>query len=284
MSHPALPQPAESLPAKSLPRGQRLAEPDPAVALSLTGVIKQYPGVRALDGVDLSVAAGEVHAVLGENGAGKSTLVGVAAGSVPPDSGEIVLCGERFAALTPAQAREHGLALVYQTPSLAGSLTVSESMLLVVPEGKRPSRAQARQWTERLLSGLGLDIDANMRVSDLSAREAHLVEIAGAIASEPAVLVLDEPTEALGPDETQWLFHQIREVTDKRTAEMIKKDLKRAGIPYVDYYSAMADADGGLKGELSGDGVHPNDKGYEAMRPLVERGIAAALAGGAGSD
>jgi ribose transport system ATP-binding protein len=186
--------------------------------LSLTGVVKRYPGVRALDGVDLSVIAGEVHAVLGENGAGKSTLVSVAAGSVTPDSGEIILQGERFTALTPAQAREHGLALVYQTPSLVGSLTVSESMLLVVPEGKRPSRAEARQWTGRLLCRLGLDIDASTLVSELSARETHLVEIAGAIASAPAILVLDEPTEALGPDETQWLFDRIRELTAERTA------------------------------------------------------------------
>jgi ribose transport system ATP-binding protein len=194
------------------------AAPTPQAALSLTNVVKQYPGVRALDGVDLSVAAGEVHAVLGENGAGKSTLVGVAAGSVAPDGGEIALLGQQYAALTPALARQHGLALVYQVPSLAGSLTVSESMLLLVPERDRPSAADARRWTERLLQGLGLDIDARLLVSELTLREAHLVEIAGALASKPRVLVLDEPTEALGPDETQWLFGQIRALTAQQVA------------------------------------------------------------------
>ncbi|MFC7641166.1 ATP-binding cassette domain-containing protein [Streptosporangium lutulentum] len=83
-------------------------------ALALSGIVKQYPGVRALDGVDLTVRPGEIHAVLGENGAGKSTLVGVAAGSVTPDEGRISLLGTSYPAMTPTVAREHGLALVYR--------------------------------------------------------------------------------------------------------------------------------------------------------------------------
>jgi ribose transport system ATP-binding protein len=180
------------------------------VALSLAGIVKQYPGVRALDGVDLTVFQGQIHAVLGENGAGKSTLVGVAAGSVTPDEGVVTLLGRAYPAMTPALAREHGLALVYQTPALAQTLTVSESMLLLLPESVRPAVGEAREWTRRHLCGLGLDIDAGLLVSELTPREAHLVEIAAALATNPRVLVLDEPTEALGPDETAWLFTQIR--------------------------------------------------------------------------
>ncbi|MET7392811.1 ATP-binding cassette domain-containing protein [Dactylosporangium sp. NPDC005572] len=187
-------------------------------ALALSGIVKQYPGVRALDGVDLTVRPGVVHAVLGENGAGKSTLVGVAAGSVTPDEGRITILGREYAAMTPAVAREHGLALVYQTPALAGSLTVAESMLVLLPEQVRPKVGAASAWTDAHLRGLGLDIDADLQISDLTVREAHLVEIAAALATEPRVLVLDEPTEALGPDETNWLFDRIRALVATGTA------------------------------------------------------------------
>jgi ribose transport system ATP-binding protein len=187
-------------------------------SLKLTGIVKQYPGVRALDGVDLAVNAGEVHAVLGENGAGKSTLVGVAAGSVTPDGGHIAVLGREYPAMTPALAREHGLALVYQTPALAGSLTVAESMLLLLPEQVRPKVGAASAWTGEHLRGLGLDIDPDLLVSDLTVREAHLVEIAAALATGPKVLVLDEPTEALGPDETAWLFDRVRALASAGTA------------------------------------------------------------------
>ncbi|MFD2415089.1 ATP-binding cassette domain-containing protein [Amycolatopsis pigmentata] len=179
-------------------------------ALALSGIVKQYPGVRALAGVDLTVRPGQVHAVLGENGAGKSTLVGVAAGSVTPDQGRITLLGKEYPAMTPVVARAHGLALVYQTPALAPSLTVAEAMLVLLPETVRPSVAGAREWTRNHFAGLGLEIDAELRIADLTPREAHLVEIAAALATDPRVLVLDEPTEALGPDETDWLFRQVR--------------------------------------------------------------------------
>ncbi|ROO59207.1 ribose transport system ATP-binding protein [Micromonospora sp. Llam0] len=178
--------------------------------LTLRGIVKTYPGVRALDGVDLTVRAGEVHAVLGENGAGKSTLVGVAAGAVAPDSGTITLLGREHRRLTPALARADGLALVYQTPVLVGSLTVAESMLMLLPERVRPGVDQVAAWTRRHLDELGLPIDAATLVADLTPRQAHLIEIAAALGSEPQVLVLDEPTEALGPDETEWLFEQVR--------------------------------------------------------------------------
>src|SRR6187402_3965887 len=97
-------------------------------ALTLTGITKTYPGVRALDDVSVSVVRGKVHAILGENGAGKSTLVGIAAGSVVPDSGTIGLAGEEVARHTTREARERGLAIVYQIPALAPSLTVLDSV------------------------------------------------------------------------------------------------------------------------------------------------------------
>lgn len=187
-------------------------------ALSLTGITKTYPGVTALDGVSVDVAAGRVHAVLGENGAGKSTLVGIAAGSVVPDSGTIDLAGQQHEKIQPRDAREAGLAIVYQTPALAPSLSVVDAVLLLLPESKRPSRRRAVGWLADHFASLALSIDPLALVSSLSLREAHLVEIAAALASDPRVLVLDEPTEALGPEETAWLFDRVRGLVESGVA------------------------------------------------------------------
>ncbi|MBT9605818.1 ATP-binding cassette domain-containing protein [Microbacterium sp.] len=189
-----------------------------ASALTLSGITKTYPGVTALDAVSVDIAAGRVHAVLGENGAGKSTLVGIAAGSVVPDSGTIGLAGREFDRIRPAEAREAGLAIVYQIPALAPSLSVVDAVLLLLPASKRPSRRTAAAWVTAHFQRLSLKIDPHVLVSSLSLREAHLVEIAAALASDPRVLVLDEPTEALGPEETAWLFAQVRGLLEKGVA------------------------------------------------------------------
>ncbi len=181
-------------------------------ALVLTGITKTYPGVRALGDVSVTVVRGKVHAILGENGAGKSTLVGIAAGSVVPDSGTIGLGGEDYTRIQPRTARERGLAIVYQTPALAPSLSVLDAVLLLLPESKRPKRRGAAAWLTKHFESLGLKIDPGATISSLSLREAHLIEIAAALASGPSVLVLDEPTEALGPEETRWLFDRIQEL------------------------------------------------------------------------
>ena len=139
-------------------------------ALKLTGITKTYPGVRALDDVSVSVAKGRVHAILGENGAGKSTLVGIAAGSVVPDSGTIGLAGEDFPRIQPRDARERGLAIVYQIPALAPSLTVLDAVLLLLPESKRPRRRGAAAWLEEHFASLRLEIDPTATISSLSLR------------------------------------------------------------------------------------------------------------------
>lgn len=187
-------------------------------ALVLEGITKAYPGVRALDDVTVSVERGRVHAVLGENGAGKSTLVGIAAGSVVPDRGTIVLAGQEYERIRPREARQQGLAIVYQIPALAPSLSVVDAVLLLLPDDKRPARREAHDWVVEQFTRLGLEIDPQAPISSLSQREAHLIEIAAALASEPDVLVLDEPTEALGPEETRWLFAQVHDLLARGVA------------------------------------------------------------------
>ncbi|MFN8196477.1 MAG: ATP-binding cassette domain-containing protein [Nocardioidaceae bacterium] len=193
-----------------------LTSVDPA--LVLTGITKTYPGVRALDGVSVSAHPGRVHAILGENGAGKSTLVGIAAGSVVPDSGTIGLGGAEFSRIQTREARERGLAIVYQTPALAPALSVLDAVLLLVPQEIRPARREAAAWLNQHFARLGLDFDPATLVSRLSPREAHLIEFAAALAADPQVLVLDEPTEALGAEETRWLFGQIADLLAKGVA------------------------------------------------------------------
>ncbi len=151
-----------------------------ASALTLSGITKTYPGVTALDAVSVDIAAGRVHAVLGENGAGKSTLVGIAAGSVVPDAGTIGLAGREFDRIRPAEAREAGLAIVYQIPALAPSLSVVDAVPSAAPASKRPSRRTAAAWVTAHFERLSLKIDPHALVSSLSLREAHLVEIAAA--------------------------------------------------------------------------------------------------------
>ncbi|UUW91476.1 ATP-binding cassette domain-containing protein [Pimelobacter simplex] len=191
---------------------------DQSAALRLDGIGKSYPGVRALDGVSLELLPGRVHAILGENGAGKSTLVGIAAGSVVPDQGTIDLAGQTHRRLQPGQARAQGLAIVYQTPALAPTLTVVDAVLTLLPADKKPARGNATAWLAGLFTDLGLPIDPGAVVGDLSQREAHLIEIAAALACDPQVLVLDEPTEALGAEETSWLFDKVAELQGRGTA------------------------------------------------------------------
>lgn len=187
-------------------------------ALHLSHITKDYPGVRAVADVSVAVRPGEVHAFLGENGAGKSTLVGIAAGSVVPTSGTIELLGETIERSDPADIRRRGLGIVYQIPALAPALSVADAFQLIVPERIRPGARGAVAWVQGCLDRLGIAVDATATVGSLSQRQAHLVEIGAALVSEPKVLILDEPTEALGPDETEWLFARIRELAARDVA------------------------------------------------------------------
>ncbi len=180
-----------------------------SLRLSVRGVSKVYPGVRALDDVSLDVAAGEIHALLGENGAGKSTLGKILAGVVARDAGEILLDGQPLGALDETGAAALGIGIVHQEGSLVGQLSVAENVFA----GRQPTRwlgqvdrAVMNRRTAALMQELGLSIDPRTRVDQLFPAQAQVVEIAKALSRELRLLILDEPTAALTLTETERLF------------------------------------------------------------------------------
>lgn len=182
------------------------------VRLSMSGVTKRYPGVVALDDVSFEAYAGEIHALVGGNGAGKSTLMAVASGAITPDEGSIEINGQRLARISPVAARDQGLAIAFQHPALLPDLTVAENLALSVPETKRPGFGDLHDWAQAKLEPMGMAISPTARVGSLSLAEKQAVEICGALACDPDVVIFDEPTEAFMNEETQRLFEQIRKL------------------------------------------------------------------------
>jgi rhamnose transport system ATP-binding protein len=185
------------------------------VLLRLAGVVKSFGGVRALRGVDFDLRPGEVHAILGENGAGKSTLIKVIAGAHAPDGGTVELAGEPLTDLTPARARQLGIAVIYQQPALFADLSVAENIALRVEPGgswRRVRWGERRSRASGLLARVGAAIDPDAAVRSLTMPQQQLVEIAAALGSDARVLILDEPTASLGEHDAQNLFRVIAEL------------------------------------------------------------------------
>lgn len=177
-------------------------------SLSLRGITKRYPGVVANDDVSLDVAAGEIHAILGENGAGKSTLVKIIAGAVQADAGTIAFGGRPVRVGGPAEARALGVAMVYQHFSLFDSLSVGENILLGLGPGV--TRAELVPRIRTLGERYGLKVDPDAHVHDLSMGERQRVEILRALLAQPRLLILDEPTSVLTPQAVERLFDTLR--------------------------------------------------------------------------
>jgi ribose transport system ATP-binding protein len=168
--------------------------------LSMRGLRKRFGATVALDGVDLDVEAGEVHALLGENGAGKSTLMKILAGAVVPDAGSIVIDGVGVEIRTPRDAQRHAIAMIHQELVLAPHLTVVENLRL----GRE--RATTLEDARSALADLEIDVDPFARVGRLAPPERQLVEIARALVARARIVVLDEPTSSLGAAEIERVF------------------------------------------------------------------------------
>jgi ABC-type sugar transport system ATPase subunit len=189
-------------------------------ALEVRNLTKRFPGVLALDGVDFVLGRGEIHALVGQNGAGKSTMINVLSGMLAPDAGEIHLSGQPASIDSTRKAIELGIATVYQELSLLPNLTVAQNIVL----GHEPRRiglldvAAMRAAARKALTRIGVEMADDMPVGLLSLAERQLVEIAKALAHDPTVLVLDEPTAALGAREVERLFAILRRLSGEGTS------------------------------------------------------------------
>jgi ribose transport system ATP-binding protein len=186
----------------------------------MRGVTKRFPGVLAVDAVDLDILPGTVHVVAGENGAGKSTLMKLLSQVERPDDGVIEIGGEPVAFHGPGHAQRLGVAMIYQEFALAPHLTVAQNLFL----GREPGRFGAldrraeRRRARDVLSQVGLDIDPDRRVSSLSVAQQQLVEIARALAIEARLVIMDEPTAVLPERDIEGLFAVIGELTRRGIA------------------------------------------------------------------
>jgi ABC-type sugar transport system ATPase subunit len=181
----------------------------------MEGVKKEFPGVRALDGVDFYLKPGEIHALLGINGAGKSTLIKILSGVYSKDEGTISLDQNQIEINSPQDALEHGIATVYQDPQMIPSFTGYENIFLGFETEKKGTfttidRKKLHEEAERILERFPVDIDLTAPVSQLTAVEQEIIAILRALSREMSVLVLDEPTSILTETEKQVLFGLIR--------------------------------------------------------------------------
>jgi simple sugar transport system ATP-binding protein len=184
--------------------------------LDIEGLTKAYPGVVANDDVSFSIQPGEVHALLGENGAGKSTLVKMIYGLVKPDRGAMRLRGAAYEPAEPRAARAAGVAMVFQHFSLFEALSVAENIALGMEDPPKPRDLAAR--IRQVSETYGLPLDPDRLVGDLSAGERQRVEIIRCLLQDPKLLIMDEPTSVLTPQEVEILFHTLRKLSAEGTS------------------------------------------------------------------
>lgn len=189
--------------------------------LAMRGIVKRFPGVRALDGVDLEVRAGEVHCLLGQNGAGKSTLIKVLSGALRADTGEVLLDGSPVRPADPATAMAMGITTIYQELDLVEGLSVADNIFLGHERARLgfTRRGQTHRAAAELLARLGHgEIRPGTEVARLSPARRQIVSMARALSQDARLIIMDEPSAALAHDEVANLFRVIRELTAQGVA------------------------------------------------------------------
>jgi simple sugar transport system ATP-binding protein len=184
--------------------------------LALSGIVKAFPGTLANDHVDLAIKPGEIHALLGENGAGKSTLVKIIYGVLQPDAGEIRWKGQPVRIASPSHARELGIGMVFQHFSLFEALTVAENIELGINDASLRRGLRAR--IVEISRAYGLPLEPDRHVHDLSVGERQRIEIVRCLLQQPKLLIMDEPTSVLTPQEVEKLFETLRRLAHEGCA------------------------------------------------------------------
>lgn len=247
-----------------------------ALVLEARGVCKRFGDVIALDGVDLTCAGGEVHAVLGENGAGKSTLMHVVSGLLAADGGEMRLAGTSVRWRGADEARAAGIAMVHQHFMLVPTMTVAENLALARRAfGLLDRRALDREVRD-LARERGIDVgDPGRRVEDLSVGEQQRVEILKALVDVPLLLILDEPTAVLTPAEVDDLFILLRELASRGTAVAIVTHKLAEVFAIADRVSVLRQGrrvGGGAASEFDHESLARAMVGEHAGAPSVQKG------------
>lgn len=188
------------------------------VILTMKGIDKSFPGVHALDHVDLEIRKGEVHALMGENGAGKSTLMKVLTGIYSKDSGSITYEGKEVEFTSPRDAQDAGIVIVHQELNMLNHLTVAQNIFIgrEIMNGKLINDAKMNEEAAKLFRQLNIDIDPKEKMGNLTVGKQQMCEIAKAISHEAKVIIFDEPSAALTESEIEELFKIIRDLRDKQ--------------------------------------------------------------------
>jgi ribose transport system ATP-binding protein len=190
----------------------------PSTVLSLRGISKRFGPVQANDDISIEFVAGEIHALLGENGSGKSTLLSIASGSLAPDEGTVEIAGQRLPSASPRLATGLGLGMAYQHLTAVAGLTIAENLYLGAPSDVRPAYGDMYAWAADRLAERELELEVTARVESLSAAQLQMLEVVSALLSSPKVLLLDEPTTALGHADVQRLHALIRSLATRGMA------------------------------------------------------------------
>jgi ribose transport system ATP-binding protein len=188
--------------------------------VELQNISKSFGGIAALKDVTLKVMPGEIHALVGENGAGKSTLMKILSGAYTKDAGKIFLDGEEVQIRNTHDSKKLGIGIIYQEFSLVPGLSVAENIFLsqLGSTGFWMKWGKMKKEAEKLIGGIGYNIDPSVKAGDLSVAQQQIVEIAKALSENVRVLILDEPSAVLGPQEIQKLFDTLERLRKENVA------------------------------------------------------------------
>ena len=242
--------------------------------LRMAGITKRFPGALALDNVDIEVASGGIHALLGENGAGKSTLLKILSGAQSPDAGSISFAGQPVKFSAPHDAHKLGIVTIYQEFTLAPNMTIAENVFLGREHGPRPfiSRSKMATATGEITRQLGLELKPTAIVRDLAIAEQQMVEIARALSIDSRLIVMDEPTAALSSAEVGKLFRIMRDLRARGLSIIFVTHRIDEVFSICDNYTVLRD------GKQVGNGAVKDTNTQGIIRLMVGREVNALYA------